>query len=501
MQELEPVFGRRAESLRATFLNAPKQLFIDGGWRPAQSGETFDVIDPSTGSVIGKAAAGDSADIDLAVRAARRAFESGPWPKMSAAERTVLLWRLADAIEKNADDLAALESLNVGKPIVFARFGDVAMAIESLRYNAGWATKLVGETVPTSAPGKLFGYTVREPVGVAAQIVPWNAPFAMAVGKIGAALAAGCTVVLKPAEQTPLTAIRLGELISEIGFPVGVVNIVTGFGATAGRALVAHPDVDKVAFTGSTPVGKAILVSAAATLKRVTLELGGKSPTFIFPDTDIEKAAAAAAMGVFFNTGQICVAGSRLYVHESVFDRVVEGIADYARKLVVGPALNPATQMGPLVSKRQLESVSAYIDSGTSEGAKLITGGRPVGREGYFIQPTVLVNTQPTMKVVREEIFGPVVCAMPFGNDDLEDLASKANDTSFGLSARIWTRDVRIAHTLAGKIRAGMIWVNESAGMEFTLPFGGYKQSGFGRENGREGVEAYTELKTVSVGL
>ncbi len=363
------------------------------------------------------------------------------------------------------------------------------------------AGKINGET-PALAPPNHHAYTLREPVGVVGAIVPWNFPFAMAVAKIAPALAVGCTVVLKPAELTPLTAIRLAHLIQQVGFPPGVVNVVTGFGDPAGKALVQHPDVDKVSFTGSTAVGKSILAGAAGNLKRVALELGGKSPVIVFPDADLDRAVEGAANGIFMNAGQVCVAGSRLYVHKKVFDRVVEGVVDRARKLKVGSGMEPDTQMGPLVSQKQLERVSGYIDSGKEQGAEVVVGGKRLeGSGGFFMQPTVLAETSRDMRVVREEIFGPVVCAMPIDDDDLDRIARVANETDYGLSSNIWTRDISVAHKLAKKIKAGTVRINGGVGLDYALPFGGYKQSGWGRENGREGVKAYTEVKSVTVAL
>jgi phenylacetaldehyde dehydrogenase len=382
-----------------------------------------------------------------------------------------------------------------------ARAFDIGMAAECLRYNAGWATKLSGETRNVSLPGDWHAYTLREPVGVVGLIVPWNVPLAMAVSKISPALAAGCTVLLKPAELTPLTALRLGELIQAIGFPPGVVNIVTGLGHEAGQAIVDHPGVDKISFTGSTVVGKSLLASAAGNLKRVALELGGKSPVFIFADADLDRAMDAAARGIFGNTGQVCAAGSRLFVHRSVADRVIEGIAQRARALRVAPGLSPEAEIGPVISARQRERVMAYIDSGRAEGAEVVAGGQAVQGEGFFIQPTVLVNTRPDMKVVREEIFGPVLSTQLFDDDSLEQLAARGNDTDYGLSSSIWTRDLRTAHQMVRRLRAGNVRVNAAAALDFAMPFGGYKQSGWGRENGREGVEAYTELKSVAIDL
>ncbi|MDO8457528.1 MAG: aldehyde dehydrogenase family protein [Burkholderiaceae bacterium] len=482
-------------------LSHPLRLLIDGEWRDCQSGSRLDITNPSTGQVFAQAAAGDAADIDAAVRAARRAFDVGTWTGMRPADRARLLWKLAESIENHGDELALLETLNTGKPLKMARAFDVTLAAECLRYNSGWATKLNGETRAVSLPGEWHAYTLREPVGVVGLIVPWNVPLAMAVSKIAPALAAGCTVVLKPAELTPVTAVRLGELIQEVGFPPGVVNIVTGLGTTAGQALVDHPGVDKISFTGSTAVGKSILSSAGGNLKRVSLELGGKSPVFIFPDADLERAMDAAARGIFGNTGQVCAAGSRLFVHRSVFDQVIEGITQRANKLRVAPGLQPDSEIGPVISARQRERVMAYIDSGREEGAEVVAGGKALQGEGFFIQPTVLVNTSSAMKVVREEIFGPVLCTQVFDAESIDDLAVRANDTDFGLSASIWTRDLSVAHRLVRRIKSGNLRVNASAALDFAMPFGGYKQSGWGRENGREGVEAYTELKSVAMDL
>ncbi len=489
------------DALKAELAAHAHRLYIGGEWREAVSGQTFEVQDPATGTVIARAAAGEAADIDLAVAAARRAFEDGPWPRLAHAERQKLLLRLADALEAHADELALLESLDGGNPVRSTRHVDVAMAVESLRYNAGWATKLTGDTALSSAAGRAFSFTLREPVGVVGAITPWNAPLLMAVNKLGPALAVGCTVVHKPAELTPLSALRLAQLVEEIGFPPGVVNVVTGFGETAGQALVEHPGIEKISFTGSTRVGRSILVAAAANMKRVTLELGGKSPIIIFPDADIEAATAAASSTIFFKTGQYCAAGTRLFAHEKVFDRVMQGFAERAAKLKVGPGTAPDTEMGPIVSAGQLERVMGYIEAGTEQGAEIVTGGRRIGGEGYFVEPTLLAHVRPEMSVFQEEIFGPVLCGMPFADDDdLDAVARLANATSYGLAANVWTRDIRIAHTLARKIRAGTISINGGA-KEMPMPFGGYKQSGLGREQGRDGIEAYTEIKTVSVGL
>jgi len=477
------------------FLANPKKLLIDGKWMAAASGKTFDSIDPATGEVLARVAEGDRADIDLAVKAARRAFESGPWPKMTASERGRVIWKIGDLIEKHTEEFAELETLDNGKPISVSRVADVPLAADLFRYMAGWSTKIEGSTIPIAGP--YLAYTRREPIGVVGQIIPWNFPLLMAAWKLGPALATGCTVILKPAEQTPLSAIRLAELALEAGLPPGVLNVVTGFGETAGAALAAHSDVDKVAFTGSTEVGKLIVQAAAGNLKKVTLELGGKSPNIVFDDADVGKATAGAANAIFFNHGQCCCAGSRLYVEDKIFDKVVEGVSESAKKIKVGPGMNPDTNMGPLVSEEQFRRVCGYMEAGLNEGAKAVVGGKKVGNRGYFVEPTVLVNTNPDMKVVREEIFGPVVTAMPFKSVD--EIATEANDTRYGLAAGIWTKDISKAHALANKLKAGTVWVNCYNVFDAALPFGGYKESGWGREMGKEALELYTEVKSVCV--
>ena len=482
-------------------LNQPLKMLIDGQWVSSQSGATLSVINPSNGQVIAQESLGGQVDVDLAVQAARRALDSGPWQKMRPSERTRLMLKLADTIEQNGDELAMLETLNTGKPLKMARAFDISMAAECLRYNAGWATKLHGETRNVSLPGEWHAFTLREPVGVVGLIVPWNVPLAMAVSKIAPAIAAGCTVVLKPAELTPLTALRLGELIQEVGFPAGVINMVTGSGHEAGQAIVSHPGIDKISFTGSTAVGKSILAAASGNLKRVALELGGKSPVFIFADADLERAMDAAARGIFGNTGQVCAAGSRLFVHKKVADRVIEGIAQRARQLKVASGLSPDAEMGPVISERQRERVLEYIASGREDGAEIVTGGEAIQGEGFFVQPTVIVNTHPRMKIVQEEIFGPVLSTQIFDDESLEQLAERGNDSIYGLSSSIWTRDLRTAHQMIRRLKAGNVRVNAAAALDFAMPFGGYKQSGWGRENGREGVEAYTELKSVAIDL
>jgi phenylacetaldehyde dehydrogenase len=487
----------------AEFVAKQHKLLIGGQWIAPAAGGSFPVYDPATDEVVAHVADGGPEDVNRAVAAARTAFDGGPWRRMTASERGRLIWKLADLMEQHLEEFAQLDSLDNGKPLTIARAADVPLAVDHLRYYAGWATKIEGNTIPISTPNvanpQFFAYTLREPVGVVAQIIPWNFPLLMAIWKLSPALAAGCTVILKPAEQTPLSALRLGELIQEAGFPDGVVNIVTGFGETAGAPLAAHPDVDKVAFTGSTEVGRLIVQAAAGNLKKVSLELGGKSPNIVFSDADIAAATAGSAMAIFFNHGQCCVAGSRLYVQKKHFDNVVSGVADIAKGIKVGSGFDPDTGMGPLVSREQLDRVRGYTEHGLEQGARALVGGRQVGERGYFFEPTVLVDTTPTMRVVQEEIFGPVVTAMPF--DDLDDLIARANDTIYGLGAGIWTKDISKAHRVAAGVRAGTVWVNCFNVFDAALPFGGYKQSGWGREMGHNALELYTETKAVCVGL
>ena len=489
-------------TVQSAFLQQqPVRMLIGGQWVESASGKTFDTINPSTGEVLAKVAEGDSEDINRAVAAARKAFESGSWPKLTPSQRGRLLWKLADLVEQHAEELAQLETLDNGKPIKYSRGGDVPLTADHFRYFAGWATKLEGETIPVSIPN-MFTYTLREPVGVVGQIIPWNFPLQMAAWKLAPALACGNTAILKPAGQTPLTALRLGELICEAGFPDGVVNIVPGFGETVGAALAAHPDVDKIAFTGSTEVGKKIVQASANNLKRVTLELGGKSPNIIFPDADLKYAVRGAMNAIFFNQGEVCTAGSRLFVHISVYDQVVSGLTDAANKMKLGPGIDAATELGPLVSQGQLERVTGYIEAGKREGATLKTGGeRPGGdlSHGYFMRPTVFDQVRDDMTIAREEIFGPVVVALPF--EEVEEVAARANRSIYGLAAGVWTSDVKKVHTIAAALKAGVIWVNTYNQFDAAAPFGGYKQSGYGREMGHAVLDAYTQTKTVWVGL
>jgi phenylacetaldehyde dehydrogenase len=484
------------------FIATPRKLFINGQWVDAASGKTFDTPNPATGETLAHVAEGDAEDIGRAVRAARAAFEEGPWSRMTPSERGRIIWRIGDLILEHTQELAQLESLDNGKPVGVAAAADVPLAADLFHYMAGWATKIEGNTINISVPympgANFHSYTLREPVGVVGQIIPWNFPLLMAAWKLGPALCTGNTVILKPAEQTPLTALKLAELIAEAGVPDGVVNVVAGYGETAGAALAAHPDVDKVAFTGSTEVGRLIVQAAAGNLKKVSLELGGKSPNIVFDDAE-DGAVEGAANAIFFNHGQCCVAGSRLFVQQDRFDEVVDGVAEIAKSIKLGPGMDEGTQMGPLVSEEQFRRVTGYLESGKADGATSLAGGGRFGDKGYFVEPTVITNTRPDMKIVREEIFGPVVVAAPF--QTLDEIAAAANDSEYGLGAGIWTRDISKAHALAKKLRAGTVWINCYNVFDAALPFGGYKQSGWGREMGHEVLNNYTEVKAVTTQL
>jgi len=474
------------------------RLLINNRWVNSESGKTFPTVNPATGEEIAQVAEADSADVDKAVRAARAAFDGGAWRKISAAERGRLLNRLADLIEQNADELALLESLDNGKPYQVAKAADLPLTVACYRYYAGWADKVQGKTIPIA--GDYFCYTRHEPVGVVGQIIPWNFPLLMQAWKLAPALATGNTVVMKPAEQTPLTALRVGELILEAGFPEGVVNLLPGYGPTAGAAIANHMDVDKVAFTGSTEVGHLIMeASAKSNLKRVTLELGGKSPNIVFADADMDQAIEGSHFALFFNQGQCCCAGSRLFVEDKCYDEFVEKSVARARTRKVGDPFDASTEQGPQVDQAQFDKVLSYIDAGKREGASLLCGGGRWGDRGYFVEPTVFADVQDHMKIAEEEIFGPVMSIIRF--KDMSDVIGRANRTMYGLAAAVWTRDIGKAHAIANSVRAGTVWVNCYDVFDAAAPFGGFKQSGIGRELGEYGLQQYTEVKTVTVKL
>ncbi len=473
------------------------KLLIDGQWRDSLSGKTFATVNPATEELIANVAEGDAGDIDLAVKAARKAFDSGPWRKMDARDRGRIMNKLADLIEENIDELAELETLDNGKPISESRHGDIPLVIDCFRYYAGWADKIHGQTIPIR--GNYFCYTKREPVGVAGQIIPWNFPMLMVAWKWGPALAAGCTVVLKPAEQTPLTALRMGELALEAGYPAGVINIVPGFGETAGAALVSHPGVDKLAFTGEGRTAQIIMKSASDTLKRITFELGGKSPNIVFADADLDAAIDGAVLGLYLNQGQCCCAGSRLFVQDSVYDKFVDRLAGKVKSRKLGDPFDQATEQGPQVDKAQFDKILSYIEKGKAQGARCVAGGERHGDKGYFISPTVFADVKDDMAIATDEIFGPVLSVIKF--HDIEEVIQRANTTDYGLAAAVWTRDIGKAHAIADRVRAGTVWVNCYDVFDAAAPFGGFKRSGIGRELGEKSLDNYTELKTVTVAL
>lgn len=489
-----------ADLLVRPFLDGPpKKLLIGGRWVDAVSGKTFPTINPSTGDVLTHVAEGGAEDADRAVAAARSAFE-GPWRRLKPSQRQQLLWTLADALDEHYEELRLLEVLDMGSPIGRRRPGKrSSWEGEVLRYFAGWATKIHGATIPNSVPGSIFTYTLKEPVGVVAAIVPWNRPISNAIWKLAPVLATGCTVVLKPAEEASLVALRIGELVTQVGVPDGVVNIVTGFGETVGAALAEHHGVDKVAFTGSTATGQHIVRASAGNLKRVSLELGGKAPDVVFADADMDRAVPGAAMGVFSNSGQICCAGTRIYVERPAYAEFIDAVSDLAQHLVVGNSLDPATQIGPLVSSDQLARVTGYLDLGPAEGARTTAGGHRLETgdlaRGYFVAPTVFADVRDDMRVAREEIFGPVACVLPF--DSVDEVASRANDTAFGLGGGVWTRDVGKAHRLARDVQSGTVWVNSMLLFDPAVPFGGYKMSGWGLEMGERALDEYLNVKSV----
>ncbi|MCA9245899.1 MAG: aldehyde dehydrogenase family protein [Planctomycetales bacterium] len=473
------------------------QCFIGGKWVPSASGKTFPTYHPATEEVIADVAEGDADDVDAAVDAAREALEKGAWSKMDARDRGQLMYKLADLIEDEADELAALETLDNGKPIHDASTADIPLVVDCLRYYAGFADKIHGQTIPVR--GNYFTYTRREPVGVVGQIIPWNFPALMVAWKWGPALAAGCTIVMKPAEQTPLSCLRMARLAQKAGIPDGVINVVPGYGPTAGASIVKHPGVDKVAFTGEMSTAQTIMRDASTTLKRLTFELGGKSPNIVFADADLDAAAKGAHFALYFNQGQCCCAGSRLFVEDSIHDEFVDRLAEMNTNRRVGDPFDPTTEQGPQVDQAQFDKILNYIEIGKSEGATCVTGGNRAGDRGYFVQPTLFTNVQDEMKIAREEIFGPVLSVLRFS--DFDEIVKRANNTSFGLAAAVWSRDIGKAHRIAQKVRAGTVWVNCYDVFDAAAPFGGFKMSGLGRELGEAGLQAYTETKTVTVSL
>lgn len=483
------------------FTSKPLKMFIGGKWVDAISGKRIDVKNPADGSIITSSPSADKEDVDMAVRAARKAFEEGPWPKMKPNERAKLLLGLADLIEENAEEFAHLDTLDYGQPVTLTT-NFAAAAADNFRYYAGWSSKVNGETIPSSQPGNIFNYTRREAIGVCAGIVPWNAPLMNAIMKLSAPLAVGNTVVIKPSEETPISLLRLGELIQEAGFPDGVVNIVTGYGNTAGEALASHPDIDKIAFTGSTAVGKRIIQNSAVNIKKVTLELGGKSAHIIFADADYDTALQNAANAVFWNSGQVCFAGSRLFVEKKIYDNFISDLVDYSKKYKIGNGFDESTVIGPLISAKQKERVLNYVDIGKNEGAEMLVGGEVTDgnlADGYFVKPTVMANVDNAMTIAKEEIFGPVVSAIPFESE--EEVIQLANNTEYGLGGGICTTDLRKAHKVAHAMKTGNVWINTYNITEPGSPFGGYKQSGLGRENGAASIDAYTEIKNVWINL
>lgn len=489
--------GAKSRDAIGFLSSSPKKLLIGGKWVPAKSGKTFETINPANEQVLALIAEGDKADVDEAVKAARRAFEEGKWSAISPHQRTRFLLKIAELIEQHGDELAELETLDNGKPLSQARAIDINGSAGIFRYFAGWSTKIYGETNPSEP--SMFNYTLREPIGVCGLITPWNFPLMMAAQKIAPALACGNTVILKPAEQTPLTALRLGELIQEAGIPDGVVNIVTGFGPGAGSSITEHPDIDKVSFTGSTEVGKMILAASTGNLKRVSLELGGKSPNIIFPDADLSQAIPNAMSGVFFNSGQVCVAGTRIFVQREMYDNFLDQFGKAAERMTIGDGLDPKTRLGPLVSKEQFDRVKGYLELGRKEGARATIGGEAIEGKGYFVKPTLFADVNNSMRIAREEIFGPVAAAIPFKDEN--DAVLQGNDTTYGLAAAVWTKDISRALKVSRALKAGTVWVNCYGLADTSMPFGGYKQSGFGRENGKYAIDLFTQIKSVYVKL